>query len=778
MTPTLLRIVLVTGLVSAFAACAQPPEAVECKTGITCPEGTKCAAVQQICIINDCGDGVVQSSEKCDDGNILDGDGCAANCLSLETCGDGVLNSAAGEICDDGNTTGGDGCASDCVSVEICGNGVRDVSEACDDGNTLPGDGCSGNCLSTEICGNNIVDIGEKCDDGPAPGGCNDDCQGGTGCGDGAIDRDGSGNALEECDDGNTNNQDDCTNQCNLNSCGDGIIQTSGARTEQCDPSVNFIETAGCNLDCTNNACGDNKINNEAGEECDDGSGMNADDRDCTSTCQVNFCGDGNVNLAGSRIEGCDDVNTNNFDGCSNICTVPTCGNGVIEMGEACDDDNTASGDGCSGPGTPGCQFESCGDGIVNNGEDCDAGVGGVATESASCNIDCTDWACGDGKVNKAKGEECDDMDTTNPACLDNCKLNKCGDSVKSASEGCDDGNTNNTDGCTNACTAPSCSPPNGIRETTEQCDDGNVVDTDGCLSTCVYATCGDGKVRTNVEECDSPSGNGIGKDCLPGCKNNICGDGSRDQEGASQEMCDLGSLNGVTACPYGALSCSTCTGSCSTPGTGTVSFCGDAVTQTGNGEACDDRSITQSCGQCDNACNAFKAAAQATAFLVATGNANADIADGDTFTINDGVNSVIFEFDKDMTPPASGRVRIDVSTNGLTSTQVRDKISAAIAVAHGLMLPIGAEGLHITTTDIGPNALLLKNERSSSIGNTTIARSLPGGSDFYIAAGFTGGAAGDCASGTPCKDNEDCLAADGTGVGTCSGSTGAKTCL
>jgi cysteine-rich repeat protein len=155
----------------ALAACAGQPDATECKTGITCPEGTKCAAAQDVCINNDCGDGIVQSNELCDDGNILDGDGCAANCASRELCGDGTLNAAAGELCDDGNTIGGDGCADDCRSVEICGNGVRDVNEACDDGNTVPGDGCSGNCKSTEICGNSIVDINEKCDDGATPGG-------------------------------------------------------------------------------------------------------------------------------------------------------------------------------------------------------------------------------------------------------------------------------------------------------------------------------------------------------------------------------------------------------------------------------------------------------------------------------------------------------------------------------------------------------------------------------------------------------------------------------
>src|SRR5688572_27616675 len=62
----------------------------------------------------DCGNGVVEDGEQCDDGNRNDGDGCGASC-SLEAggaCGDGV--SGPGEECDDGNTTAGDGCSDTC----------------------------------------------------------------------------------------------------------------------------------------------------------------------------------------------------------------------------------------------------------------------------------------------------------------------------------------------------------------------------------------------------------------------------------------------------------------------------------------------------------------------------------------------------------------------------------------------------------------------------------------------------------------------------------------
>lgn len=67
--------------------------------------------------------------------------------LSLQNCGDGILNSP--EACDDGNTNNSDGCNAHCafeVGEAICGNGVLENQECCDDENTQDGDGCNSNC--------------------------------------------------------------------------------------------------------------------------------------------------------------------------------------------------------------------------------------------------------------------------------------------------------------------------------------------------------------------------------------------------------------------------------------------------------------------------------------------------------------------------------------------------------------------------------------------------------------------------------------------------------
>ncbi len=59
-----------------------------------------------------CGDGATDAPwETCDDGNTLSEDGCSATCL-VEVCGDGLLQTV--EECDDGNTVDGDGCSALC----------------------------------------------------------------------------------------------------------------------------------------------------------------------------------------------------------------------------------------------------------------------------------------------------------------------------------------------------------------------------------------------------------------------------------------------------------------------------------------------------------------------------------------------------------------------------------------------------------------------------------------------------------------------------------------
>ena len=100
-----------------------------------------------------CGDGVIDAGEACDDGNLVNGDGCDATCEIEPFCGDGTLD--AGEQCDDGNQIEGDGCDANCAIEPdpVCGNGQLEAGEDCDDGNLVNGDGCDANCANEQAAG-------------------------------------------------------------------------------------------------------------------------------------------------------------------------------------------------------------------------------------------------------------------------------------------------------------------------------------------------------------------------------------------------------------------------------------------------------------------------------------------------------------------------------------------------------------------------------------------------------------------------------------------------
>jgi cysteine-rich repeat protein len=617
----------------AAIGCASQPASRVCANGIVCPDGTTCAAVQAVCIVGNCGNGLVDPGEQCDDGNITEGDGCSANCR-IEVCGNGIVD--PGEVCDDGNTVDGDGCAHDCKSTEVCGNGIKDIHEACDDGNTKDGDGCSANCKSTEICGNGIVDtaVGEVCDDGGTHSGhCSPDCRSGLGCGNGIVD------PGEECDDGNNVNTDDCRNDCVVNRCGDGFVDTVAAHPQACDgapqagvgvKTVTPTETATCNVDCSPAACGDGKLNRTFkpdgvhAEQCDNG-GANNDAADCTAGCQVNVCGDGKVNTTGVNKEDCDHGANNGKPGdtCSTTCHLVSCGNGVVEQGEECDD---GAGNGDTKRCTSHCKFNVCGDGLTFAGvEQCDDGVNGVRKDTAACDDDCTFAVCGDGHKNTVALEACDDgANNGKPGdtCSLTCKLVSCGNGTVEQGEECDDGAANNGPGkrCNAGCKLNVCGDGNTLTGV-EQCDDGaggTKKDSTTCDQDCTFAVCGDGYLNTLAgEQCDHGANNGkvgdtcdsfcklvacgnglvdTGEQCDPGtgtpatdsatcdsdCTAVFCGDGHRN---TVTEMCDDGNDNG-NPCAYGDPTCSRCNKTCTATTQPGGPYCGDSVI---NGpEVCD----------------------------------------------------------------------------------------------------------------------------------------------------------------------------------------------
>ncbi|MBW2522654.1 MAG: lamin tail domain-containing protein [Deltaproteobacteria bacterium] len=100
--------------------------------------------------------------------------------------------------------------------------------------------------------------------------------------------------------------------------------------------------------------------------------------------------------------------------------------------GAACDaPTDCASGDCREGT----CVAVVCGDGLVRGDELCDGDGEGHGGETETCDLDCTPALCGDGTVNEAAGESCDDGDLDiADDCPDGpggtCRVATCGDGI------------------------------------------------------------------------------------------------------------------------------------------------------------------------------------------------------------------------------------------------------------------------------------------------------------------------------------------------------------
>jgi cysteine-rich repeat protein len=466
----------------------------------------------------ECGNGVVEDAEECDDGNAVNDDGCSNEC-TLAMCGDGIIQ--AGEGCDAGADNGpGQPCNSMC-QPNMCGDGEIGPGEACDDGNAIDDDDCGNDCALAS-CGDGQIDPGEQCDDGNAID--DDECLNTcvfASCGDGIVYPD-----AEACDQGEFNSDSaECTSACAMAECGDGLVWNE---MEECDLGGANGPTSACLEDCVVNVCGDGFVGPQEG--CDDG---NLDDDDgCSASCELEGCGDGIVQMS----EECDDGNMVDTDDCTSLCKLAACGDGFMQMGEACDDgmanSNTAD---C----TLSCTIAECGDGLVHaDDEQCDNGMNNA--NDAACKADCTDNICGDGFP--GPGQACDDGNgSNNDGCTNVCTLASCGDGFPQPGEECDDGNANNADGCTNGCLLPECG--DNIVQMGEACDDGNGSNNDACTNACVLAACGDSFTQPG-EECDD--GNAVNVDgCTNACALPECGDNLVSMG----EQCDDGNMANNDGC-------------------------------------------------------------------------------------------------------------------------------------------------------------------------------------------------------------------------------------
>jgi cysteine-rich repeat protein len=230
------------------------------------------------------------------------------------------------------------------------------------------------------------------------------------------------------------------------------------------------------------------------------------------------------------------------------------CGNKKVDDKEECDDGNMNDSDGC----TSLCMY-SCHDDSECAKDVCSGAGAGCDKVSHSCTSGGADA--------KADGEKCGD----NAWCYHGkCTPLACGNGVKQGDEECDDGNSNEADGCTKKCTY-TCGSKDvaGRVDIYNVCDPTATCDTkthmwikgaglpDGtpcnrgagyCSSgVCVSSVCGDGKKDPN-EACDDGPDNGSSGKCSKTCTIGVCGDNKID---GPAEECDDGNTKNFDGCDF-----------------------------------------------------------------------------------------------------------------------------------------------------------------------------------------------------------------------------------
>ncbi|MBM4386507.1 MAG: lamin tail domain-containing protein, partial [Deltaproteobacteria bacterium] len=173
------------------------------------------------------------------------------------------------------------------------------------------------------------------------------------------------------------------------------------------------------NNECDGTTCGD--AFKQAWEPCDDGNKIDGDGCDMGCLPSSDKDADGVYDIP----DNCPDVynpdqTDSDDDGVGDECDSPDCGNMVPEGGEECDDGNDVIGDGCE----PGCKLSADGDddGIFNSIDNC-PDVYNPAQEDTDAD---------------GAGDLCDPAD--------------CGNGFEEEGEDCDDGNTDDGDGCSALC--------------------------------------------------------------------------------------------------------------------------------------------------------------------------------------------------------------------------------------------------------------------------------------------------------------------------------------
>ncbi len=297
------------------------------------------------------------------------------------------------------------------------------------------------------------------------------------------ADGDGVADADDNCPNDRNADQDDDDNDgvgdaCEGDQDGDGVADDDDNCVAVANVRQADADDDGLGDDCDNCANAANPLQADAdgdnvGDACEgdqDSDGVADDDDNCVDAANAEQA-DGDDDAIGDACDNCvADANAGqeNQDGdalgdlcddCVNDAENDKDGDGVCGDVDACPNSRLGAAVDATGcpPGTtpppPPPPGPSCGDGNVDVGEACDDGG-----ESATCNVNCTVLACGDGVLNATAGEACDD------------------------------GNTADGDGCSATCTVEaltndSCLAPTVVTDGATDFDTSSAT-TDGAAST------------------------------------------------------------------------------------------------------------------------------------------------------------------------------------------------------------------------------------------------------------------------------------------------------
>ncbi len=263
-----------------------------------------------------------------------------------------------------------------------------------------------------------------------------------------------------------------------------------------------------------------------------------------TLACGGNACGEGGTQFCAVSGQTCQNSDTAPCFVCSaSACDGNACAGGGTAYcgisGQTCQESADAPCFACAGGAI--CSGHACGDG--------GAAYCAIAGKSCQESNDSPCFACGEAStaISWLPLSLGGSSTSSSPFGLvlginDITAPGLCGDSTKEGDEECDDGNTQNGDGCTAQCLLERGFCGDGVieRALDEQCDVGQRLPAGmSCTTTCrlLSSSCGNGQ-RDAGEECDGGQGNNDrpGSRCRTDCSLARCGDGILD---APQEQCD-----------------------------------------------------------------------------------------------------------------------------------------------------------------------------------------------------------------------------------------------